>query len=152
MAHISVLLKSNICFKGRIKTHILVCSRDLWLFQDKLGAVYIYMYLLFLLRLQTDQHPACKLHLVAVLYKPRFIHTPHFWQSCWNNFSSIQWKCCTDRKSQNSHGQRTERIWKKKFLLKDYKKVIPAQENQVKMRLLALKNILRLSYEFHFSI
>lgn len=148
---VSVLLKSDLCFQGE-KTQSTSCSVFLISGCFKTNQVHSIFFFLFF-RVQTDQHLSCKLYLRAVLYKPWFIRTPHFWGSCWDGSSRMQWKCYTDRKSQISRGQRTERILKKiKSLLKYDKKVIPAQEKQVKMRLLALKIILRFPCELHFSV
>lgn len=56
-----------------------------------------------------------------------------------------------NHKSHVDDGQRES--WKKiKSLLKCDKKVMPAQEKRVKMRLLALKTLLRFPCEFQFSI
>lgn len=73
----------------------------------------IYYFFLFL-RLQADQHLAYKLHLLALLYKPWFIQTPHFSGSCWSSFP----RSATLTEKNRSHmdnGQRAS--WKNKCLI-----------------------------------
>lgn len=111
--------------------------------------MYYFFFFLFL-RLQADQHLAYKLHLLALLHKPWFIQTPHFWGSCWSSFSRSA-TLTENNRSHMDNGQRAS--WKKiNTLLKYFKKVVSAQAKQEKMWFLAFENTLRFYCKFHFSI